>query len=76
MDSSTSSNDSKRVPKSAGTSPEAESEMHKKAAFQRSISEIVTDANEGFDSNDRSKMFGGRRRNNSGGVSGKFCCHN
>ncbi|XP_069130438.1 LOW QUALITY PROTEIN: E3 ubiquitin-protein ligase MYCBP2-like [Argopecten irradians] len=64
-----SSDSDKPVPKSAGTSPDSELEQtHKKTAFQRSISEIVSDSDEGFAGNDRNRQYAGRRRNNSGGV--------
>lgn len=56
---------------SAGTSPESEPEGSKKSAFQRSISEIVSD-DDSANAQDKNlgRLFSPRRRNNSGGVGG------
>ncbi|KAL5012682.1 hypothetical protein ScPMuIL_011233 [Solemya velum] len=58
----------KPVPKSAGTSPDSEQEQYKKTAFQRSISEIVSDDDGTNQDRNISRLLSGRRRNNSGGV--------
>lgn len=59
--------------RSAGTSPDSEPEGSKKNAFQRSISEIVSD-DDSANSHDKNlgRLFSPRRRNNSGGVGGKL----
>ena len=70
-ESNTNATDNKQViPKSAGTSPDSELEqIPKKTAFQRSISEYVSDDDQ---SNERNYgKLSGRRRNNSGGVTGE-----
>ncbi|KAL4230611.1 E3 ubiquitin-protein ligase mycbp2 [Mactra antiquata] len=55
--------------RSAGTSPDSDPEGSKKSAFQRSISEIVSD-DDGSNIHDKNlgRLFSPRRRNNSGGV--------
>ncbi|XP_053398701.1 E3 ubiquitin-protein ligase MYCBP2-like isoform X4 [Mercenaria mercenaria] len=53
---------------SAGTSPESEPEGAKKSAFQRSISEIVSDDDSNAHDKNLGRLFSPRRRNNSGGV--------
>ena len=55
-----------------GTSPESDHEGTKKAGFQRSISEIVSDddANARHEKN-LGRLVSPRRRNNSGGAGGK-----
>jgi hypothetical protein len=65
--------ESKQIPKSAGTSPDSSDELFSKSrAFQRSLSEIVSDDSKEQE-NDK-KMVSGRRRNNSGGVGGRSGC--
>ena len=55
-----------------GTSPESDQEGSKKAGFQRSISEIVSDddANARHEKN-LGRLVSPRRRNNSGGAGGR-----
>ena len=71
VDSNTNTADSKQTPRSAGTSPESElDQLPKKTAFQRSISEYVSDNDDNSERN--LGKYSGRRRNNSGGVTGKI----
>jgi hypothetical protein len=58
---------------SDGNSPESEPEGAKKSAFQRSISEIVSD-DDSTNAHDKNlgRLFSPRRRNNSGGVGGGY----
>lgn len=63
--------ETKQIPKSAGTSPDSSDELFGKSRpFQRSLSEIGTEDNKDQD-NDK-KLVSGRRRNNSGGVGGRW----
>ncbi|WAQ99892.1 MYCB2-like protein [Mya arenaria] len=57
-------------PRSAGTSPDSDPEGSKKGPFQRSVSEIVSDDDSSNSQNKGTlgRLFGSRRRNNSGGV--------
>jgi hypothetical protein len=71
MENNSNTADNIPVPKSAGTSPESEvDQIPKKTAFQRSISEYVSDDDASHGNERNYGKFSGRRRNNSGGVTG------